>query len=719
MPCFTGVHSSGHLYPTFPRFLPRNPTIRRLASLIGGGLLLLLTLGGAVANAQVDPARAAEGLIAYYPFDEGSGKTVGDRSGYGQPMNLTLYGAVSWNNSGTGVLLNGGRVGTSSAATKLINALRASNSSTFEAWVKPSNTNQGGPSRLIALAKNPYQRNYLLGQEGKNLHLRLRHTGKNEDKPHLITTHQPLTTRSTHIVHTYDGNVERLYINGVLQSKKVALSGDYSNWYGNHFFSIGNEATNDRPYAGTIEMVAVYNRALIPAEITQNYTAGSSSSVIADSSPPSMPGGLYAQSSGSATGVALEWTPAQDDIGVAGYWVYRDGTRIGETSDTRYVDVAPSPDTRYRYSVKAYDDAGNSSESAAIDYTTLANAATRTNAGLVALYPFNEGSGSIAADQSGSGSPMNLKLYGAVSWSKTGNGIIMSGGRVGTSGPADKVINALRASNSSSFEAWVQPSNINQRGPTRLIAIAKDPYQRNYLLGQEAGNIHVRLRHTGKNIDKPHLITTNSPLRTRMTHLVHTFDGSTERLYIDGVLQSTQVARGGSYGNWYLNHLLTIGNEATGNRPFAGHIKLVAIYNRALGSGEVKQNFAAGPAGTGSSIETADGGSNPDSGGSVGGGSESTLVLVRNSGNVAELNWTVPDERLSGASLPASEIARYEIVATPASGASPTLFRVNDPRATRFAIPDLPPDTYQLNMFTVDTSGRRSDPSPVLTLAVQ
>ncbi len=715
----TGVRNSGRSHPSAPRFLPPNCNGRGLARRFVYSLLLLLTVGNTVANAEIDPARAAAGLIAFYPFDEGTGKTVTDRSGYDQPMNLTLYGAVSWNSSGTGVLLNGGRVGTSSSATKIINALRSSNSSTFEAWVKPSNTNQGGPSRLIAIAKNPYERNYLLGQEGKNVHVRLRHTGKNEDQPHLITTDQPLTTRPTHIVHTYDGSLERLYINGVLQSKTVSRSGAYSNWYTHHFFSIGNEATNDRPYAGTIEMVAVYNRALVPSEIEQNYSAGSSSSVIADTSPPTMPGGLYANSSGSATGVALEWTAAQDDIGVAGYWVYRDGTRIGETSDTRYVDVAPSPDTSYRYSVKAYDDAGNSSESAVITFTTLANTATRTRSGLVALYPFNEGEGSIATDQSGSGSPMNLKLYGAVSWSKTGNGVIMSGGRVGTSGPADKVINALRASNSSSFEAWVQPSNVNQRGPTRLIAIAKDPYQRNYLLGQEADEIHVRLRHSGKSADKPHLITGNSPLHTRMMHVVHTYDGNSERLYIDGVLQPTQIARSGSYSNWYPNHLLTIGNEATNNRPFAGHIKLVAIYDRALGDAEIKQNLAAGPAGTGGTIGSAGGGSTADSGDPAGDGSESPLVLEMSSGNVAELNWAIPDERQSGATLPTAEIARYEIVATPTGGGNPAVFTVNDPRATSFSIPQLAPNTYNVSMFTVDTWGRKSDPSPPVTLIVK
>ena len=552
--------------------------------------------------------------------------------------------------------------------------------------------------------------------------MRLRHTGKSVDKPHLITTNQPLNTKPTHIVHTYDGSVERLYINGVLQANTISRGGAYSNWYSNHFFSIGNEASNDRPYAGTIEMVAIYNRALVPSEVTQNFTAGSNSSIVSDTSPPSMPGSLYAQSSGSATGVALDWTDAQDDVGVSGYWIYRDGTRIGESSQTNYVDVAPSPNTSYRYSVKAYDEAGNSSDSATITFTTPASSVSRASAGLVALYPFNEGSGSVAADRSGSGSPMNLMLYGAVSWSKTGNGVIMNGGRVASSGAANKVINALRASNSSSFEAWVQPSNVNQRGPTRLIAIAKDPYQRNYLLGQQADEIQVRLRHTGKSVDKPHLITVDSPLGTRMTHIVHTYDGSTERLYVDGVLQSTQVARGGAYSNWYGNHPLSIGNEASNDRPFAGHIKLVAIYDRALNGAEIRQNFAAGPASdnnAGSDVGVSSGSDSTSEDLSPQPEPGSDLVLVKSSGSSAELAWAIPTERESGVSLPLADISHYEIIAAPTGGGSPRVFMVSDPRVTSFTFPDLPVATYQLSISTVDTSGLKSNPSDPLTLQVQ
>jgi hypothetical protein len=101
------------------------------------------------------------------------------------------------------------------------------------------------------------------------------HTGKDSRaKPRLTTANNFLTTELTHIVHTYDGFTERLYINGVQHVTTVDASGVYLNWDDNDRFNIGNESTSDRPWHGTIRMVVVYDRALSQAEIEQNFNAG-------------------------------------------------------------------------------------------------------------------------------------------------------------------------------------------------------------------------------------------------------------------------------------------------------------------------------------------------------------------------------------------------------------------------------------------------------------
>jgi hypothetical protein len=89
-----------------------------------------------------------------------------------------------------------------------------------------------------------------------------------------------------HIVHTYDGTTERLYIDGVERPETVALSGDYSNWDTTDLFSIGNEAGSDRPFYGNVYLVAVYDRALSAAEVQQNFDASKEASTDPNDPPP-------------------------------------------------------------------------------------------------------------------------------------------------------------------------------------------------------------------------------------------------------------------------------------------------------------------------------------------------------------------------------------------------------------------------------------------------
>ncbi len=91
-----------------------------------------------------------------------------------------------------------------------------------------------------------------------------------------------------------------------------------------------------------------------------------------DTSPPSVPSGLAATSV-TASSVGLSWNASTDNVGVAGYTVYRNGTAIGTTSSTTYTDPAVAPSTGYSYTVDAFDAAGNhSAQSPALAVTTPA-----------------------------------------------------------------------------------------------------------------------------------------------------------------------------------------------------------------------------------------------------------------------------------------------------------------------------------------------------------
>jgi len=219
--------------------------------------------------------RVTDNLVAFYPFVERSGNMVRDLSGTASPMDLTITGAVNWYGAGNGVVMNGGRVGTAGPATELINTLRASNSSSFEVWAEPATIAQYGPSRMVSVGGGTSAQNFMLGQGGDDVEIRLMHTGKiKNSEPKVRTDRGVLDGSLVHLVHTYDGAVEHLYINGVQSDKTAVASGGYGNWDTSHVFSIGNEASLDRPYDGIIRMVAVYDRPLGAAEIQQNFAAG-------------------------------------------------------------------------------------------------------------------------------------------------------------------------------------------------------------------------------------------------------------------------------------------------------------------------------------------------------------------------------------------------------------------------------------------------------------
>jgi hypothetical protein len=89
--------------------------------------------------------------------------------------------------------------------------------------------------------------------------------------------------------------------------------------------------------------------------------------------PPSVPTHL-AGTAVSPTQINLSWTASTDKTaGVAGYNVFRNGSKVGTTASTSYQDMSLSEGATYTYSVSAYTAAGaTSAKSASISVTTPA-----------------------------------------------------------------------------------------------------------------------------------------------------------------------------------------------------------------------------------------------------------------------------------------------------------------------------------------------------------
>ena len=79
-----------------------------------------------------------------------------------------------------------------------------------------------------------------------------------------------------------------------------------------------------------------------------------------DENPPSVPQNLEA-SAVSTSRIDLTWDESIDDYALMGYKVYRGSQVVAVTSSTHYADTGLTGNTRYTYSVLAYDATGNES----------------------------------------------------------------------------------------------------------------------------------------------------------------------------------------------------------------------------------------------------------------------------------------------------------------------------------------------------------------------
>jgi chitodextrinase len=90
-----------------------------------------------------------------------------------------------------------------------------------------------------------------------------------------------------------------------------------------------------------------------------------------DTQAPSAPPGL-ATTGATQTSISVSWTASTDNVGVAGYDLYRDGTKVDSTSATTYTFAGLTCGKSHTLAVEARDAAGNRSAPSAITASTAA-----------------------------------------------------------------------------------------------------------------------------------------------------------------------------------------------------------------------------------------------------------------------------------------------------------------------------------------------------------
>ena len=265
---------------------------------------LIEAMAGQIEPAQVDPNlvvskaltlydgtiasggnRYDNNIIALYEFKTGSGNTVFDTSGVDPAADLTLSGTrvtdFDWV-GGWGVVFKTPMAKAQASTTtsrKFHDRITATGEYSVEAWVIPGNVTQED-ARIVSYSGSTTARNFTMGQTLYNYDFFGRSTATpgSNGAPALSTddADERLQSSLQHVAMTFDPvNGRRIYVNGEFTGDTDGSGGGtLGDWDNSFAFVLGNEVSNNRPWAGVVRLVAVHNRALTQEQVQQNFAAG-------------------------------------------------------------------------------------------------------------------------------------------------------------------------------------------------------------------------------------------------------------------------------------------------------------------------------------------------------------------------------------------------------------------------------------------------------------
>ena len=227
--------------------------------------------GGAQTHTVVVPASAQSyvatyqlvsppppGLVAAYSFNEGSGTTVTDLSLNG---NTGTISGATWvlGRYGNGLQFDGIDDWVTVADA---NSLDLTNGMTIEAWVFPAVAPAGW--RTVVVKERPDNLGYYLQASSRGQNRPATGVFVSNAERNLAGTSRLAANTWVHLAATWDGAVQRLYVNGV-QVASRNQTGSMPNSAG--LLRIGGNLPYGEFFQGLIDEVRIYNRALTLAEI--------------------------------------------------------------------------------------------------------------------------------------------------------------------------------------------------------------------------------------------------------------------------------------------------------------------------------------------------------------------------------------------------------------------------------------------------------------------
>ncbi|MBD0378508.1 LamG-like jellyroll fold domain-containing protein [Paenibacillus sedimenti] len=519
-------------------------------------------------------AIADSSLNAWYKFDENSGTSAADSSGYGNNASLNGGDSLVPGNSGNAVSLNG-KDGYVSLPGGIVSS---STTGTVSAWVYLNSASNW--MRIFDFGSGTATNMFLTARNGQNSKIRFAIKNNNSAAQIIDGTSALPTGGWHHVAVTLNGATGILYVdgnevgrNGAMTIKPSDLGATTQNW-------IGRSQYADPYFNGKVDDFRIYNRALSSVEIANVMNGQTLPPHL-----PSAPAGLTAAAADNTT-INLSWSAV---TGTTGYNLYASDSRAVNAvytkvnssviEGTTFVHTGLKANTAYYYKVTAVNEAGESVMSSIVSATTVSSL---PDLSLKAWYKLDEASGTKAIDASGYGN--NALVNGGGSWDTGYNG----GQAVsldGTNGYVSLPNGIVSGNNTFTIAAWVYLNSTSNW--SRIFDFGSGTATTMYLTAQNGQNGKIRFGIKNNSSAEQKIDGTSSLPTGGWHHVGVTLNGATGILYVDGIEVGRNSAMtikpsdlGSTTQNW-------IGRSQFNDPYLNGKVDDFRIYNRAINAAEI------------------------------------------------------------------------------------------------------------------------------------
>ena len=156
---------------------------------------------------------------------------------------------------GGGVRFEGPSVLRTKAAPVWVDAAIASGSLDIELQLKSKDSDQRGPARILTLSDGPYRRNFMVSQKGKDLLVRARREGADENgAPPLKVDGIFETPRDLELEIRFRDRVIEIFVDGRARYREVLERSSLDLWDTSYRLGLGDEIDGARGWEGELHM---------------------------------------------------------------------------------------------------------------------------------------------------------------------------------------------------------------------------------------------------------------------------------------------------------------------------------------------------------------------------------------------------------------------------------------------------------------------------------